>query len=61
MKNTFLAAALAGLGAFTLFCGRCALAAPGERGKAEHVVIMVWDGMRPDFVTDDTTPTLAAL
>jgi arylsulfatase A-like enzyme len=23
-----------------------------------HVVIVVWDGMRPDFVTEETTPTL---
>lgn len=30
-------------------------------GKARHVVVVVWDGMRPDFVTDHNTPTLAAL
>ena len=29
-----------------------------DRGKAEHVVLMVWDGMRPDFVTEEYTPTL---
>ena len=23
-----------------------------------HVVVMVWDGMRPDFVSEKTTPTL---
>ena len=28
--------------------------APGER----HVVVLVWDGMRPDFVTERNTPTL---
>jgi arylsulfatase A-like enzyme len=34
----------------------------GEKtGKAEHVVVVVWDGMRPDFVTDQNTPTLSAL
>jgi len=27
-------------------------------GKAAHVVVIVWDGMRPDFVTAQTTPTL---
>ncbi len=27
-------------------------------GKAAHVVVVVWDGMRPDFVTETTTPTL---
>jgi arylsulfatase A-like enzyme len=29
-------------------------AAPGER----HVVVVVWDGMRPDFVTERNTPAL---
>jgi len=28
------------------------------RGQAEHVVVVVWDGMRPDFVTPQYTPTL---
>src|SRR4051812_18883029 len=27
-------------------------------GKARHVVVVVWDGMRPDFVTEQNTPTL---
>jgi len=27
-------------------------------GKARHVVVLVWDGMRPDFVTPELTPTL---
>ena len=30
-------------------------------GKAEHVVMVVWDGMRPDFVTESNTPTLYQL
>ena len=30
-------------------------------GKASHVVVVVWDGMRPDFVTEQTTPTLFKL
>jgi arylsulfatase A-like enzyme len=30
-------------------------------GKATHVVLMVWDGMRPDFVTKQYTPTLFRL
>jgi predicted AlkP superfamily pyrophosphatase or phosphodiesterase len=30
-------------------------------GKASHVVLIVWDGMRPDFVSEATTPTLFAL
>ena len=32
-----------------------------KSGKAKHVVVVVWDGMRPDFVTDQNTPTLAAI
>jgi arylsulfatase A-like enzyme len=38
-----------------------ALAAGAGRGQAQHVVVMVWDGMRPDFVTPQYTPTLWAL
>src|SRR5260370_37518760 len=30
-------------------------------GKAEHVVVVVWDGLRPDFVTEQFTPTLYKL
>jgi len=33
----------------------------GAVGKASHVVVIVWDGMRPDFVTEETTPTLFKL
>ncbi|MGB8170011.1 MAG: alkaline phosphatase family protein [Chthoniobacteraceae bacterium] len=29
--------------------------------KAEHVVLVVWDGMRPDFITAEGTPNLHAL
>ena len=32
-----------------------------NRGKAEHVLVVVWDGMRPDFVSEKNTPTLATL
>jgi arylsulfatase A-like enzyme len=32
-----------------------------DRGKAEHVVVMVWDGMRPDLVSRENTPNLWAL
>ncbi|HEX4644567.1 MAG TPA: alkaline phosphatase family protein, partial [Verrucomicrobiae bacterium] len=27
-------------------------------GKARHVVVIVWDGMRPDFVSEQNTPAL---
>ena len=38
------------------------LAAPAfGAGKAEHVVVVVWDGMRPDFITEADTPTLHGL
>ncbi len=30
-------------------------------GAARHFVLVVWDGMRPDFVTPELTPTLDAL
>lgn len=36
-------------------------AAPNEHRSAEHVVVIVWDGMRPDFVNKKDCPTLAAL
>jgi arylsulfatase A-like enzyme len=39
------------------------LASPGAlaAGAAAHVVVVVWDGMRPDFVAATTTPTLCNL
>jgi arylsulfatase A-like enzyme len=37
----------------------CASAVAAEPAKSErHVVVIVWDGMRPDFVTEQNTPTL---
>src|SRR5690349_11559658 len=39
-------------------CGRPALA---WSGQAEHVVVVVWDGMRPDYVSSQYTPTLNEL
>lgn len=33
-------------------------AAAAEIAKDRHVVIVVWDGMRPDFVSAETTPIL---
>src|SRR5437868_14988445 len=37
----------------------CASAAARVPTKSErHVVIVVWDGMRPDFVSEQNTPTL---
>src|SRR5687768_6466509 len=31
------------------------------KGKAEHVVVIVWDGMRPDFIAPQFCPTLYSL
>ncbi len=30
-------------------------------GQAKHIVVVVWDGLRPDFVTEQNTPTLHRL
>src|ERR1700720_1546759 len=32
--------------------------AKGEMRRGEHVVVVVWDGMRPDFVSEQSTPAL---
>jgi arylsulfatase A-like enzyme len=50
--HTFILIAIA-----ILFTSQSAFA----RGKAEHVVLLVWDGMRPDFITPQHTPTLYRL
>ena len=34
---------------------------PNDHAKVEHVVVVVWDGMRPDFAQSKYAPTLAAL
>ena len=42
----------------------CLLLAPGNalaNGRAEHVVVVVWDGMRPDFITPQYCPNLYSL
>src|SRR5438045_6470916 len=37
----------------------CVFAIRAEPAKSDrHVVVVVWDGMRPDFVSEETTPTL---
>src|SRR3954467_3936624 len=54
----------------TFFLGLClvstrvsTLVAAGSSpsGKSQHVVMVVWDGMRPDFITPQYTPTLYQL
>ena len=39
----------------------CAAASASAAGKAEHVVVLVWDGMRPDFITPQYCPNLYSL
>ena len=45
------------VGVLSLFLASTAFAA----GKAEHVVVIVWDGMRPDFISKEHMPTLYQL
>jgi arylsulfatase A-like enzyme len=58
VKKPFVlsAAALAGL---SFLVSSSLSAEPG--GKAEHIVVVVWDGMRPDFITPQCTPSLYEL
>jgi arylsulfatase A-like enzyme len=41
---------------FLISCGSATAILPAK--PQHHVVIVVWDGMRPDFVTEQNTPTL---
>jgi predicted AlkP superfamily pyrophosphatase or phosphodiesterase len=41
-----------------IFCAQVAVLAEGLTKSERHVVVVVWDGMRPDFVSEETTPTL---
>jgi arylsulfatase A-like enzyme len=55
-----LARVIAGFCAI-LACEATALCADLPKAKAEHVLLCVWDGMRPDFITAENTPNLHAL
>jgi predicted AlkP superfamily pyrophosphatase or phosphodiesterase len=47
---------------FAIAYGLCRLAsAAQESNQSRHVVLVVWDGMRPDFVSQENTPTLCKL
>lgn len=50
-KHVFSAAVL------LFLAGHTSLPA-AETGRAEHVIVVVWDGMRPDFIRPDFTPNL---
>jgi arylsulfatase A-like enzyme len=41
---------------FFIVCASAATVVPAKPER--HVVVVVWDGMRPDFVTEQNTPTL---
>jgi len=41
---------------FLIVCSSAAAIVPAKPER--HVVVVVWDGMRPDFVTEQNTPTL---
>jgi arylsulfatase A-like enzyme len=41
-----------------LFLAQLVGVAAGPASSVRHVFIVVWDGMRPDFVTQENTPTL---
>jgi arylsulfatase A-like enzyme len=41
---------------FLIVCASAAAIVPAK--PQHHVVVVVWDGMRPDFVTEQGTPTL---
>ena len=47
------------IGAWSFHAAETSQAA--QHGKAEHVVVVVWDGMRPDYVRPQYTPTLYQL
>ena len=55
MKRVFAVSIL--LGIVTVFCV-CQAPACGTPLPSGHVLVVVWDGMRPDFVSQENTPAL---
>jgi len=45
----------------TVFLSLASLVRANAAGSEKHVVLVVWDGMRPDFVNQTNTPTLYGL
>src|SRR6266478_1676211 len=44
---------------FAIVCGFCVpVPAAQLSNQSRHVVVVVWDGMRPDFVSEQNTPAL---
>ena len=52
---------LAGVAFVAVMTSLVGCASAQANGKAEHVVVVVWDGMRPDFVTPQYCPNLYSL
>src|SRR5438046_1814298 len=57
MKSNSVCSILA-WAAFLGWPGAMEMGAAAPKGRAEHVVLIVWDGMRPDFITPQYCPTL---
>jgi predicted AlkP superfamily pyrophosphatase or phosphodiesterase len=44
---------------FAIACGFCVPAPAAQlSNQSRHVVVVVWDGMRPDFISEQNTPAL---
>src|SRR5881398_2497663 len=56
MRNRWAQLALRAAAAALLSLGPNAVAASVAQDR--HVVVVVWDGMRPDFISEQNTPTL---
>jgi predicted AlkP superfamily pyrophosphatase or phosphodiesterase len=58
----FVSALVAGIVSLGSICAASSSSqdrpAGGPSRRAEHVVVVVWDGMRPDFVSEQNTPAL---
>jgi len=55
VKRVFAVSILSGI--LTVFCV-CQAPARERPPSLRHVLVVVWDGMRPDFVSQENTPTL---
>jgi arylsulfatase A-like enzyme len=59
MQIRHIASRLGLLLVFAVTCGLSEIASATQMAnQSRHVVVVVWDGMRPDFVSEQNTPTL---
>ena len=62
MKNLWLALGLGGIALVeAVFPALAQEPSSTPTAQEKHVVIVVWDGLRPDSITEEATPTLAKL